>query len=356
VPERRVEDYLRLDPLEIELGVGLLRLADPQRGGDLLAKIAALRTRAAADLGLVLPKVRIRDNIRLDDHGYRINIFNHRVATGTSLPHSVLAVDMGRATGVLDGIPDRDPATGRSSVWIDHAERAEAESMGYVVLSAVDVILTHLRTIVYRNADELLSRDATKHLIDELRQTAPTVVDELLPDVVRISDVQQVLKVLLREGVSIRPLSTILETIGDNASIRREAWFLAERARERLSRSISGALRDRNGVLYAVTLGAEMERLLLGRLETRNGQPQLELSSAEVSSLLSTLSRLLALPRQSGQPEIVVVDSRLRYALRQLTDAKWPELHVLSYTEISRDTRLESTATIETIERRDQVA
>ena len=355
-PERRVEDYLRLDPLEIELGVGLLRLADPQRGGDLLAKIAALRTRAAVDLGLVLPKVRIRDNIRLDDHGYRINIFNHRVAAGTSLPHLILAIDLGRATGVLEGIPDRDPATGRTAVWIDNADRGEAESMGYVVLSAVDVVLTHLRTIVYRNADELLSRDATKHLIDELRQTAPTVVDELLPDVVRISEVQQVLKALLSEGMSIRPLATILETIGDYALVRREPWFLAERARERLARSISSSLRDRNGVLYAVTLGAEIEHRLIGCLHEVNGEPQLDLSSAETSSLISALSRLLAEPRQSGQPEIVVVHAKLRYPLRQLTRSEWPELHVVSYPEVSRDTRLETMATIESLELRERVA
>ena len=356
IPERRVEDYLQLDPLEIELGVGLLRLADPQRGGDLLTKIAALRTRAAADLGLVLPKVRIRDNVRLDDHGYRVNIYHHPVASGTSLPHSVLAIDMGRATGVLDGLPDRDPATGRTAVWIDPTERAEAESLGYVVLSAVDVVLTHLRTITYRNADELLTRDATKHLVDELRKTAPTVVDELLPEVVRISDVQQVLKALLREGVSIRPLSTILETIGDFASVRREPWFLAERARERLARSISSGLRDRNGVVYAVTLGAELERRLVAQIQEQNGVPRLDLLPREAASLVDSLTNATIASRQSGQPEIVVVDSRLRFPFRQIVDAEAREMHVISYSELSRDTRLEALSTIEDIVLRERVA
>ncbi len=355
-PARRIEEYLQLDPLSIELGVGLLRLADPQRGGDLLAKIAALRTRAAADLGLVLPKVRIQDNVRLDDHGYRINIHNHRVATGKSLPHSVLAVDMGRATGVLDGIPDRDPATGRTAVWIDHSVRFEAESMGYVVLSAVDVLLTHLRTIAYRNADELLSRDATKHLVDELHNTSPTVVDELLPDVVRISDIQQVLKLLLREGVSIRPLATILETIGDSVAIRRDPWFLAERTRERLSRSISNALRDRNGVIYGVTLGDDLERRLVSQVHERDGAPCLDLTHREAASLIRALSRRLTECRQNGQPEIIVVDSRLRRPLRHLLESEWPDLHVVSYTEISRDSRLESTSKIESIDLRERVA
>ena len=354
--ETRVEDYLRVDPLEIELGVGLLRLADPDRGGDLLARIAALRTKVASDLGLVLPKVRIRDNIRLDDHGYRINISNHRVASGTSLPHSVLAIDMGRATGVLDGIPDRDPTTNRTAIWIDSGSRREAESMGYVVLPAADVILTHLRSVVYRNADELLTRDATKHLIDELRHSAPTVVDELVPDILRISDVQQVLKRLLREGASIRSLATILETIGDYAALRRESWFLAERARERLARSLSGALRDRQGTLYAFTLAPELERQLIERIEVSDGEPRLNLPRAEAKSLLATIGRAAESLRQNGQPEVMVVHSAVRFALRGLTQAELPDLHVISFAEVSRDTHLESTSTVGAIELLEQVA
>jgi flagellar biosynthesis protein FlhA len=354
--EQRVEDYLRVDPLEIELGVGLLRLADPDRGGDLLARIAALRTKVASDLGLVLPKVRIRDNIRLDDHGYRINISNHRVASGTSLPHSVLAIDMGRATGVLDGIPDRDPATNRTAIWIDSASRREAESMGYVVLPAVDVILTHLNSIVYRNADELLTRDATKHLIEELRHSAPTVVEELVPDVLRISEVQQVLKRLLREGVSIRSLATILETVGDYASLRREPWFLAERARERLARSLSGALRDRQGTLYALSLAPDLERQLIERIEKNNGEPCLNLPSVESKSLLASIGRSAASLRQNGQPEVIVVDATVRLALRGLTQAELPDLHVISVSEVSRDTHLKTTSTIGAMELVEQVA
>ncbi len=355
-PSQRVEDFLHVDPLEIELGVGLLRLADPDRGGDLLARIAALRTKVAGDLGLVLPKVRIRDNIRLDDHGYRINISNYRVGSGTSLPNSVLAIDMGRATGVLDGIPDRDPATNRAAIWIDTASRREAESMGYVVLPAADVILTHLRSIVHRNAAELLTRDATKHLIDELRQSAPTVVDELVPDVLRIRDVQQVLQRLLREGVSIRSLAAILETLGDYASIRREPWFLAERARERLARSLSSTLRDRQGTLYAFALDPELERQLRGWIEEGNGEPRLDLPIAEAKSLLATIGRLAASQRQNGQPEVMVVDSALRYALRGLTQSDLPDLHVISYAEVSRDTHLETMSTIGSMELLEQVA
>ncbi len=218
------------------------------------------------------------------------------------------------------------------------------------------MVLTHLRSVVYRNAEELLTRDATKHLIDELRHSAPTVVEELIPDVLRISEVQQVLKRLLREGVSIRSLATILETIGDYASLRREPWFLVERARERLARSLSGALRDRQGTLYALTLAPELERQLIERVEANDGEPRLNLPIAEARSLLATIGRSAASLRQNGQPEVMVVDSAVRLALRGLTQAELPDLHVISFSEVSRDTHVDTTSTIGAIELLEQVA
>ena len=216
-PEQRVEDYLAVDPMEVEIGVGLIRLADPRRGGDLLERIQRVRQNVAADLGIILPKVRIRDNMRLEQNQYRIKIADMPVAEGTVHPNKFLAMDSGATTGKVSGLAAKDPAFGTPAVWIEPGVREQAEMFGYTVVESGSVIATHLTETVRRHADEILTRDAAKHLIDELKRTSPTVVDELIPGVMKLAEVQQILQMLLREGVPIRQLGAILETLGDYA-------------------------------------------------------------------------------------------------------------------------------------------
>ena len=214
-PEGRVEDYLAVDPMEVEIGVGLIRLADPRRGGDLLERIQRVRQNVASDLGIILPKVRIRDNMRLEQNQYRIKIADMAVAEGLVHPGKFLAMDSGMTTGKVSGMAAKDPAFGTPAVWIEAGGRDQAEMFGYTVVESGSVIATHLTETVRRHADEIITRDATKHLIDELKQTSPTVVDELIPGVMKLAEVQQILQMLLREGVPIRQLAAILETLGD---------------------------------------------------------------------------------------------------------------------------------------------
>ncbi|MGW8256556.1 MAG: flagellar biosynthesis protein FlhA, partial [Thermoguttaceae bacterium] len=216
--EERVEDFLTIDPMEIEIGVGLIRLADPKRGGDLLERVQRVRQNMASDIGIILPKVRIRDNMRLEQNQYRIKIADMVVADGTVYPGMSLALDSRMTTGKIQGVETKDPAFGTPAVWIEPGAREQAEMLGYTVVEPGSVIATHLTETVRKNADEILTRDATKHLIDELKRTSPTVVDELIPSGMKLTEVQQILQMLLRESVSIRQLGPILEVLGDYAS------------------------------------------------------------------------------------------------------------------------------------------
>ncbi|MCA9263579.1 MAG: FHIPEP family type III secretion protein [Planctomycetales bacterium] len=346
-PEKRIEDFLKVEPLELEIGVGLLRLADPKRGGDLLERISTLRQRIAAELGIVLPKVRIRDNLRLDDHEYRVKISNTPVATGVCLPHRFLAVDRGHATGTMDGIPHRCPEPHHHAVWISAAVIAEAEALGYVISEPPDVLIEHLRTVVSQFAHELLSRDATQHLLNELSQTQPTVVAELVPEILRLGEVQLVLRALLQESVSIRPLGTVLETLCDFARQTRDPRVLAEHVRQRLGRNIVQALQDDNGTLHVVKLDEATEAWLADRLclsaqgsGTSSSCPLPELSPLEAQRTSQAIARACHTLVKEGHPPVVLAKPALRPGLRQVLVAHQVQVHVLSTVELPAGTEV----------------
>jgi flagellar biosynthesis protein FlhA len=294
---QRVEDYLAVDPMEIELGVGLLRLADPRRGGDLLDRIQRVRQNLAAELGIVLPKVRVRDNLRLDQNQYRIKVADLSVAQGT--------------------LDEKTPDPGGA-------------------------LAEHLTDTVRRHADELLTRDAVKRLLDELRQTSPAAVDELIPGVMKLGEVQRVLQTLLREEVSIRPLDAIVETLADHASHTKDPILLAEHVRRRLGRAICSRHRDADGPLRVVTLDPAMEeRIRTGVEHTEDGWI-VRLSPQETDAICRALGVEIQKLASAGHKPIVLAASSIRPALRQLTAAHLPQLVMLGCNEIPRDTKIES--------------
>ena len=245
--------------MEVEIGVGLIRLADPRRGGDLLERIQRVRQNVAADLGIILPKVRIRDNMRLEQNQYRIKIADMPVAEGAVHPNKFLAMDSGATTGKVSGLAAKDPAFGAPAVWIERGAREQAEMFGYTVVESGSVIATHLTETVRRHADEIITRDAAKHLIDELKRTSPTVVDELIPGVMKLAEVQQILQMLLRESVPIRQLGAILETLGDYGTRTRDPILLTEYVRHRLARTICSRYRNQDNRLFVATLDPALE-------------------------------------------------------------------------------------------------
>jgi flagellar biosynthesis protein FlhA len=296
----RVEDFLAVDPLEVEIGAGLIRLADAKRGGDLLERIQRVRQAIAAELGLLMPKVRVRDNLRLGRRHYRIKIADVSVAAGE------LAADQ-----------------------------------------PVTVLVEHLAEVVRGHADELLSRDATRHLIEELKKTSPAVVDELIPGQMKLADVQQVLQLLLRERVSIRQLGQILETLGEHASKCGDPILLAEHARRRLARSICTRYRDQHNRLNVILLDPSLEDEIAGTVARGANGLEVRVPPQAIDALCRRIGESLEPSTPTGGAPVVLVSPRIRAAVKHLTSGELPHLVVLSYDEVTRDTQLESVATID---------
>ncbi len=338
----RIEDYLAIDPMEMEIGVGLIRLADPKRGGDLLPRITGVRQAVASDVGIVLPKVRIRDNMRLDENQYRIKIANNPVADGRVYPGRLMAMGSAAVRGELPGEETVDPAFGQKAIWIDPQLRDRAEMMGYTVVEPAAVLSTHLQEVVRKHADELLTRDATRHLVDELKETSPAVVDELIPGVMRLSEVQQVLQMLLRESVPIRQLGLILEALGDHAPRIKDPVWLTEHVRHRLARTICTRLRSADGVLHVVTIDPAMEDQIAAGIEHTDRGLFIRLSPITIEQISEAIAKQVVQLNRAGHPPVLLVSPQIRPGLRQMTESHLPQLHILSYNEVTRDTKIES--------------
>ena len=341
-PTKRVEDYLTVDPMEVSIGLGLLGLAAPDRGGDLMQRITGVRNAIAADMGVILPKVRVRDDRSLGELDYEIRIEGNPIARAAVSPKRLLAIDTGNTTGVIDGEPTRDPTFGEPAVWIDPIRREQAAIFGYMIVEPAAVLATHLQEIAKRHADELLSRDATKHLIDELKEIAPTVVDELIPGMMKISEVQQVLHLLLKEDVPIRQLSIIMETLGDYAARTKDPIWLTEYVRHRLARTISSRYRDSQGRLHVLALDPAMEDRIAAGLDHNERGLFVRMSPQAVDLTCERIQEGVKKLITAGQPPVILVSPRIRPGLRQITSASLPRLRVLSYNEITQDTKIES--------------
>lgn len=339
--EERIEDCLTVDPMEMEIGVGLIRLADPARGGDLLERIQGVKKKVAADMGLLMPRVRIRDNQRIDQNAYVIKIAGAPVAEGTVQPKLLLALESGMTTSRVDGIPVRDPVYDMPAVWIDPALRDRAAMSGYTVVEPTSVLATHLTKVVADHADEILTRDATKHLIEELKTTSPAVVEELIPKVMSLAEVQQVLQMLLREQVSIRQLGAILEALGDHAGRPdKDPIRLTELVRARLARTICTKYSDEHRRLKVVTLAPEMEDRIAASIDGTG--VNIRMSPQAIEATCEAIRREVQKLEQEQRPPVVLVNPVIRSALKRITQRHLPRLAVLSYNEVTRDTVVES--------------
>jgi flagellar biosynthesis protein FlhA len=338
--EERIEDYLSIDPMEIEVGVGLIRLADPKRGGDLLERIQRVRQSVAGEIGIIMPKVRIRDNMRLEPNEYRIKIADMPVALDRVEPGMYLAIDSGLTSGPIDGIPTRDPAFGADAKWIQPGRKDEAEMLGYTVAEPGAVIATHMTEVCRRHADEILTRDAAKHLVDELKATHPTVVSELIPGVMTLAEVQSVLQLLLREQVPIRQLATILETLGDYGPRTKDPVLLAEYVRHRLARQICTRYRNAEGKLHVVAIDPAMEERIRAGFDHNERGLFIRMAPQAVEATCNSIHAQLQKLTAAGHAPIVLVSPQIRAALKQITENHMPQLVVLSFNEVTRDTQV----------------
>ncbi len=338
--EERIEDYLAVDPMEVEVGVELIRLADPKRGGDLLDRVGRVRQSVASEIGIIMPKVRIRDNMRLNPNEYRIKIADMSIAQNHLESSKLLAIDSGLTTGQVDGISTKDPAFGTDAKWIHPSLQDNAEMLGYTVVPPGAVLATHLTEVCRRHADEILTRDSTKHLVEELKSTHPTVVEELVPGSMSLAEVQAVLQRLLREQISIRQLATILETLGDYAGRTKDPILLAEYVRHRLARQICTRYRDDEGQLHVVALDPALEDRIRAGFEHGERGLFLRMSPQAVETTCESIRTQLDRLTTSHHLPIVLVSPQIRVALKQLTENHLPQLIVLSFNEVTRDTKI----------------
>ncbi len=336
------EDHLQVDPMELDLGISLLQLADPSRGGDLLDRVTKIRNRIAQDLGIIMPKVRIRDNMRLKQRDYQFKIRGVPIAWGEIHADRLLAINTGLASGDIQGIDTIEPAYGRPAKWIEPRQRERAEMMGFSIVEPSAVLVTHLTEVVRDHAGELLTRQQVHELLDHLKETSPQVVDELVPDILRASQVQQVLENLLQERVPIRDLEAILETLSDFADRTKDLTILTEYVRHALSRTLCQQYRDSQRVMHVVTLDPSLEDVLAAGFEfTERGlvsklsQPICE---AVVKGLADQLEKLV----RTGHPPVVICTPQVRAGLKLITSGDLPKLAVLSLNEITRDTQVEA--------------
>jgi len=293
-----------------------------------------------------MPKVRIRDNMQLEQTQYRIKIHDIPVAEGTLEPAMLLAIESAELSGRLRGIETREPILDRPAVWIEPTSREEAESLGYRVVEPAELLAECLTDTVRTHADEILNRDATKHLIEGLKKTSPAVVEELIPSQMKLPEVQRILQRLLREGVPIRQLGTILETLGDVAPSTKDLVLLNEAVRERLAAVISSRYRDQEGKLRVLTVDASLEDTLTAGIESSERGIVVRLSPQTVEAICDSLKAAADKLESQSLPPVVLVSPQIRAGLKQLTRARLPRLVVLSYDEITRDTRVESAQTV----------
>jgi len=328
-----VMSLLRVEPMELNFGYALIPLVDVEQGGDLKERVAAVRRQIALELGIVVPSVRIRDDIQARSNEYIVRIRGVEVDRGEVIPDAYMAMNPGTATEQLDGIQTREPAFGLPAVWVSAARRAEAEMMGYTVVDPASVIATHLSEIIKANAAELLSRQDTRNLIDNVKKTAPAVVEDLIPAQMSVGEVQRVLQNLVRERISIRDLITILEALGDAAGTYKDIDVLTEYVRSRMGRSICSQYAGPDG-MAVTTLEPSLEQILMDSLDATDHVAFLAPEPAVYRALIASLAAESEHMAANGQQPIVLTSTNLRPHLRRLVERTIPQLVVLSYSEI----------------------
>ncbi|MDR1966659.1 MAG: flagellar biosynthesis protein FlhA, partial [Synergistaceae bacterium] len=338
---------LTVDPMEVEIGYALISMVDPGQGGDMLDRIGTIRRQMAMDLGLVVPPIRIRDNIQLKPTEYVIRVKGAEVGRGELIPDHYLSMSVDQTDDTLVGIPTIEPSFGLPAVWISPEVRDQAEAMGYTVVDCPSVLATHLSEVIKRYGADLLTRQEVQRLVDLVNESNPAVAGELT-SVLGLGDVQKVLQNLAKEQVPIRDLVTIFETLTDFGRFAKGVDFLTERVRESLSRMITLRLQDESGVLSVFALSPRLEQKIKESLQGDLNQGwQLGLPPAEVQKIIKSASVAAEQMAMGGLTPIILAHPDVRFVVRKIIEGTLPQLFVISYNEIAPGAQLKSLGTVE---------
>ncbi len=342
-----VEQLLEVDAMELEVGYGLVSLVDTAKGGDLLERVSLIRRQIAAELGMVVPSVRIRDNMEIQANDYVVKIRGMAVAKGEAFPDQFLAIDSGAATGELPhAIQTVEPAFSLPAYWITEPQKPEAELMNYTVVEASAVLATHLTEVIKRHAHELLGRQDVRKLLDGLKERSPALVEEVVPAAVKVGELQKVLQHLLRERVPVRDLESILETVGDYAGRTKDVEILGEYCRNTLARTICKQHVDEEDALHCVTLDPALEDLVAQHVQRNEGGSTNTMPPQTAQAVVRRVAEKVAELTSTGRPAVLVCGPQVRLAVRRLIEATLPQVSVLGYNEIVPEVKVEAVAMV----------
>lgn len=341
-PPERMEEYLKVDPMEVEIGYALIPLVDASRGNDLLDRIAMIRRQIAADLGLLVPPIRIRDNIQLKPNQYQIKIRGHKVALSELYPGQFLAIDPGYVTEPVEGIEIEEPAFGLRAKWIGENIKSLAERRGYTVVEPSAVLATHLTELIKSNASELLTRQETANLIENVKKDHKALVDEVIPALVNLGIVQKVLQNLLEERIPIRDLPLILETLADYAPSSKDPDILSEYVRHNLGRTITQMYLNSVGGLTVMTLDPDLENKISSGVQSTKHGLVLVLPPDLAQQIYNAVKRSVEEMQAQGYSPILLVSPNVRLVFRRFIKHIAPALSVISYNELLPEIEVES--------------
>jgi flagellar biosynthesis protein FlhA len=346
-PEQMLEMVV-VDPIELEIGYSLIPIIDEDNQDNLLRRITGIRRQMMSEMGLILPVVRIRDNLRLAPQAYRIKIRGQEVASSEIVLDRLLAIPGAEIDEPLQGLATTEPAFGLPALWIGEVEQNQAELKGYTVVTPLSVLCTHLTEIVRAHASELLSRQLVQEMLNQLRQRSPASVEGVVPELLNLGEIQGVLRNLLRERVPIRDLSGILEVLANNALLTRDPHILAEAVRQSMANTISSQYKDDANTLHVFTLAPQLEVTLRSSLVSSEGSPAFQIDAALAQRILIKTGEQMETLAQLGHFPILICPRELRLAFRRLVDQSLPNLIVMAFSEVGQGTRVKAHGMVST--------
>ncbi|MFA5239040.1 MAG: flagellar biosynthesis protein FlhA [Phycisphaerae bacterium] len=345
--EQPVEELLDVDRISVRVGVRLIGLVDPRKDSTIFDRIGALRRKFVQQLGIIMPLVRLRDDINIESNAYEIRLFDHAVAWGQLQPGMFLAMDSGTVQNKVDGIETTEPVYGLPALWIAESNKEKAELSGYTVIDPESVFITHLSETLKKNAEELLTREDVQLLVDRLRKTQPSLVGEVVGELVPIGTLQRVLKNLLTNAIPIRELPVILEALGEYASKTKNTDILTEVVRKHLARTITEQYKDQDGKISAITLEPALEHQMTSNLRQEAESLKLNLPTEITMAISANMAQAWKAAMDKGaEKTILLCDSRLRLPLATMLSRTVPSLPVIAYDEIVLGTTLEPIETV----------